>query len=46
MKARGYTRETIRSIGMIDRGFPSFTVGDAIEVAQKIKEGDTFFEFF
>ena len=40
MKARGYTRETIRSIGIEDRGFPPFTIGDAIEVAQKIKEGD------
>ena len=40
MKARIYTRETIRDIGVSDRGFPEFNVGDAIIVNQKIKEGD------
>lgn len=40
MKARGYTKETIREVGMIDRGFPAFEVGDAIEVAQRIIEGE------
>lgn len=40
MKAKKYTKETIKNIGMIDRKFPSFTVGDTIVVSQKIKEGD------
>jgi large subunit ribosomal protein L19 len=38
MKARGYTKETIRLIGVVDRGFPHFEVGDAIQVAQRIIE--------
>jgi large subunit ribosomal protein L19 len=40
MKAKKYTKETIKNIGMIDRKFPSFTIGDTIVVSQKIKEGD------
>lgn len=40
MKAQKYTKETIRHIGMEDRGFPKIHVGDAVEVVQKIKEGD------
>src|ERR1700722_12076097 len=40
MKARGYTKETICEIDVVDRGFPKFTVGDAIQVAQIIREGD------
>ena len=40
MKASKYTKETIMNIGAVDRGFPEFRVGDAIIVAQKIKEGD------
>ncbi len=40
MKARSLTRETIKDLGMIDRGFPRFQVGDTVEVAQRIKEGD------
>jgi len=40
MKAATYTRETIREIGMFDRNFPTFTVGDTIAVSQRIKEGD------
>lgn len=40
MKAKKLTRETILDLGVTDRGFPSFTVGDSIEVAQRIKEGD------
>lgn len=40
MKARGFTRETIRQVGVVDRGFPAFKVGDTIEVAQRIIEGD------
>lgn len=40
MKAKKYTKETIKNIGMTDRKFPSFTIGDTIIVSQKIKEGD------
>ncbi len=38
MKAKKYTKETIKHIGIFDRKFPSFTIGDTIEVIQKIKE--------
>lgn len=41
MKAKGYTKETIRDIGIVERPkFDKFAVGDAIIVSQKIKEGD------
>lgn len=40
MKAKKYTRETIKDIGAIDRKFPQFSVGDTIVVAQRIQEGD------
>lgn len=40
MKAKGLTRETISSLGMYERSFPNFSVGDAIVVVQKIKEGE------
>lgn len=40
MKAKGYTRETILSIGIKDRGFDTFKVGDTVEVAQRVVEGD------
>ena len=40
MKANRYTKETIKEIGMEDRGFPAFAIGDTIEIAQRIKEGD------
>lgn len=40
MKSSKYTRETIKQIGQYDRGFPKFQVGDCIEIALKIKEGD------
>jgi large subunit ribosomal protein L19 len=39
MKAKKYTRETIRSIGMEERNFPAFRVGDVISVTQRIIEG-------
>jgi large subunit ribosomal protein L19 len=39
MKAAFYTKETIRSIGMTNREFPSFGIGDMIIVYQSIKEG-------
>jgi len=38
MKASFYTKETIRSIGTKDRGFPEFGIGDTIIVSQSIKE--------
>lgn len=38
MKAAFYTKETIRSIGMQDRGFPAFGIGDVVVVSQSIKE--------
>ena len=40
MKAKKYTRETIRELGMSERSFPEFNVGDTIAVSQRIKEGD------
>ncbi len=40
MKAQKYTKETIAGLDVVDRGFPSFSVGDCIEVGQNIKEGD------
>ena len=40
MKAKKYTKETISSIGMYDRNFPEFQVGDAVAVKLRIKEGD------
>ena len=40
MKAKKLTKETLATLGVVDRGFPAFNVGDTIEVAQRIKEGD------
>ncbi len=40
MKAQQITKETILSHGVTDRNFPEFKVGDTIEVAQYVKEGD------
>lgn len=37
MKARKYTKETIRDLGIPSRNFPSFSVGDTIVVAQRIE---------
>jgi len=37
-KAAFYTKETIQSIGMKDRQFPAFGVGDMVVVSLKIKE--------
>ncbi|MFC1842100.1 50S ribosomal protein L19 [Candidatus Dependentiae bacterium] len=39
MKASKYTRETIKEIGMYDRDFPDFNVGDFIAVSLRVKEG-------
>jgi large subunit ribosomal protein L19 len=40
MKAKKLTKETLATLGVVDRGFPAFNVGDTIAVAQRIKEGD------
>lgn len=40
MKANKYTRETIRELGMYQRKFQAFEVGDTIAISQRIKEGD------
>lgn len=40
MRAKHYTRETILQMGLVDRNFEKFGIGDAIKVSQKIKEGD------
>jgi large subunit ribosomal protein L19 len=40
MKARSLTKETILNIGMTDRKFPAFKIGDNIEISQTIKDGD------
>lgn len=40
MKARGLTKETIMDLGVTDRNFPDFVVGDALEVGLVVKEGD------
>ncbi|OQA36252.1 MAG: 50S ribosomal protein L19 [Candidatus Dependentiae bacterium ADurb.Bin331] len=40
MKAKTYTRETIRDLGVTERNFPKFGIGDTIIISQRIKEGD------
>ena len=40
MKAKGYTKETINQIGLVERNFPDFGVGDTITVSIFIKEGE------
>ncbi len=40
MKSKTYSRETIRELGMQERNFPAFEVGNTIAVYQKIKEGN------
>ena len=40
MKAKKYTKETICELGVFNRDFPSFKVGDTIAVSQRIKEAD------
>ena len=39
MKASKLTRETINEMGIYDRNFPDFNVGDAIAVSLRVKEG-------
>lgn len=40
MKARQLTRETILSLGVQDRQFPEFRVGDTVAISQIVKEGE------
>ena len=40
MKAQVLTKETILNYGVEKRNFPVFRVGDTVEVAQLIKEGE------
>lgn len=40
MKARTFTKETIASMGVIEREFPRLEIGDTVAVSQRIKEGD------
>ena len=40
MKAKQLTRETIGYLGMTQRSFPEFGIGDTIAVTQRIVEGD------
>ena len=40
MKASKLTKETILNIDAADRGFPQFGIGDTVEVAQIVKEGN------
>ncbi len=39
MKAKKLTKETVLDLGVQDKKFPEFVVGDSIEVALLIKEG-------
>lgn len=40
LETKKISRESIQSLGLEDRGFPDFGVGDRIEVFQIVKEGD------
>lgn len=40
MKAQKLTKETIGQLGVAERNFPEFTIGDTIAVSQRIKEGN------
>ena len=40
MKAQKLTRETILNIGVTDRKFPNFRIGDTVRVSQFVKEGE------
>lgn len=41
MKARKYTKETVRELGMYERNFPEFAIGDMVAVSQWVQEGET-----
>lgn len=38
MKAKGFTKETIRDLGIQERSLPPFEVGDLINVVQRVIE--------
>ncbi|MDQ5940735.1 MAG: large subunit ribosomal protein [Candidatus Dependentiae bacterium] len=40
MKAMNLTKETIAQVGVVERNFPDFRVGDTVSVAQIVKEGN------
>lgn len=40
MRAKKLTKETLLQMGVADRKFPEFSPGDAVRVAQRIKEGE------
>jgi len=40
MKAQGFTKETINSLGMYERNFPQLCIGDIIAVSQWVEEGN------
>ena len=40
MKAKGFTKETIRNMGLAERALPQFAIGDTISISQRIREGD------
>jgi len=39
MKSKFISKETVKDLGVVDRGFSEFRVGDTIDIAQKITEG-------
>jgi len=41
MKAKKITKETVRELGVVDREFPDFNIGDMIAVSQWVIEGKT-----
>lgn len=40
MKAKKFTKETVRDLDIVSRNFPKFDVGDRVAVSVRIKEGD------
>ena len=40
MKAQVLTKETILNYGVAKRDFPAFSVGDTIEIAQIVRDGE------
>ena len=38
MKAQGFTKETVASIGMYERNFPQLCIGDVVAVSQWVVE--------
>jgi large subunit ribosomal protein L19 len=41
MKSKKLNKETIQSLAVRDHGFPTFGIGDKIEVAQWVQEGES-----